>query len=136
MKKLSTPEPPPRATKGESIHDLVVADLKERKAMGLRKYGTPLQAFNGRRALRDAYQEALDLTCYLRQLIEELESFDFCRDCGSAEAVNQHGCPAQMVWCVKQKVWKRPFDTCAVYAEPPSVDELLAELADDGVVPY
>jgi hypothetical protein len=31
----------------------------------------PLQAHNGRNALIDAYQEALDLVVYLRQAIEE-----------------------------------------------------------------
>lgn len=35
------------------------------------KYGTPLQANNGRNPLIDAYQEALDLCVYLRQEIEE-----------------------------------------------------------------
>lgn len=40
-------------------------------AMGRARYGTPLQAGNGRDALVDAYQEALDLCVYLRQAIEE-----------------------------------------------------------------
>jgi hypothetical protein len=39
--------------------------------LGVRKYGTPLQAHNGRDGLMDAYQEALDLAVYLRQLIAE-----------------------------------------------------------------
>ena len=46
-------------------------DLQERKAIGIARYGTPLQANNGRDALIDAYQEALDLCIYLRQVIEE-----------------------------------------------------------------
>jgi hypothetical protein len=54
-----------------SMHDLVAADLTERKAFGLRKYGTTLTAGNGRDPLLDAYEEALDLVVYLRQLIEE-----------------------------------------------------------------
>lgn len=37
---------------------------------GREKYGTDLQASNGRDHLVDAYQEALDLCCYLRALIE------------------------------------------------------------------
>lgn len=53
------------------IADLVCEDLQERRAMGTRKYGTPLQAFNGRDALLDAYGEVLDLAQYLRQAIEE-----------------------------------------------------------------
>ena len=42
--------------------------------MGTEKHGTPLQAFNGRDALIDAYQEVLDAAVYLRQAIEERES--------------------------------------------------------------
>lgn len=53
------------------IVDLVIDDLIDRKAVGIERYGTPLQASNGRDALLDAYQEALDLCCYLRQAIEE-----------------------------------------------------------------
>lgn len=55
----------------ESIHDLVAADLAERKSFGTRKYGTPLQAHNGRDALLDAYEEALDLCVYLKQALVE-----------------------------------------------------------------
>ena len=54
-----------------AIQDLVVIDIEARKAHGLRKYGTVLQAHNGRDALMDAYQEALDLVMYLRQMLEE-----------------------------------------------------------------
>lgn len=53
------------------IVDLVIADLRARAAEGLRRYGTPLQAHNGRDALLDAYEEALDLCAYLRQALEE-----------------------------------------------------------------
>jgi len=37
----------------------------------LQKYGTYLQTHNGRDALWDAYQEAMDLCMYLRQAILE-----------------------------------------------------------------
>ena len=67
----SRPEPPPIANDNPSIHDLVVADIEDRKQFGLEKYGTTLQAGNGRRSLVDAYQEILDLAVYLRQHIEE-----------------------------------------------------------------
>lgn len=59
------------AAKVTPILDLVVADLQERARVGLRKYGEPLRAFNGRSALQDAYEEALDLAMYLRQRLEE-----------------------------------------------------------------
>jgi hypothetical protein len=54
-----------------AIQDLVIADIQARKAVGLERYGTLLQAHNGRDALLDAYQEALDLAIYLRQALEE-----------------------------------------------------------------
>ena len=53
------------------VADLVIADIERRRAVGIERYGTPLQAFNGRNALIDAYEEVLDLACYLRQRIEE-----------------------------------------------------------------
>lgn len=46
---------------------LLVADIEARKQIGIERYGTVLQAFNGRDALMDAYQESLDLCMYLRQ---------------------------------------------------------------------
>lgn len=53
------------------IHDLVAGDILDRLGVGVRKYGTPLQAGNGRNALQDAYEEALDLAVYLKQALEE-----------------------------------------------------------------
>lgn len=53
------------------IVDLVMVDLKQRAETVRMKYGTYLQSHNGRNALIDAYQEALDLCMYLRQAIEE-----------------------------------------------------------------
>jgi hypothetical protein len=56
------------------IWELVIEDMQDRDRMGREKYGTPLQAHNGRRPLVDAYQEVLDLAVYLRQAIEEREN--------------------------------------------------------------
>lgn len=39
--------------------------------MGRARYGTPLQPFNGRDQLADAYAEALDLVVYLRAALYE-----------------------------------------------------------------
>ena len=66
----SARQPAPRGT-GRTITPLVMADLEERREFGKAKYGEELTAFNGRDPLQDAYQEALDLTVYLRQAIEE-----------------------------------------------------------------
>jgi hypothetical protein len=56
---------------GEMVLGYVVHDIGERARMGERKYGTVLRTHNGRDALWDAYQEALDLCMYLRQEILE-----------------------------------------------------------------
>lgn len=68
---LSAPEPAPVPNTHEPVWRLVISDMQERDAAGRKKYGTPLQPFNGRDALVDAYQEALDLVVYLRQEMEE-----------------------------------------------------------------
>jgi uncharacterized coiled-coil DUF342 family protein len=67
---LNTPEPAPTSG-GVEVWPLVIKDMQERAAIGAAKYGVPLTAGNGRRPLVDAYQEALDLSVYLRQAIEE-----------------------------------------------------------------
>lgn len=61
----------PISNNNPHIADLVIQDMAARKELGIQKYGTALQPFNGRDALMDAYQEALDLCMYLRQAIEE-----------------------------------------------------------------
>lgn len=64
-------QPTPVLNSNPAIWDLVQLDMKERDAVGRERYGTPLQANNGRDMLVDAYQEALDLSCYLRGAIFE-----------------------------------------------------------------
>ena len=89
-------QPLPLAGEGPSMHDLVCEDirarwasgsigtapvapaidavcgsLQERKRVGLERYGQPLQAHNGRDALRDLREELADAVVYCRQVIEE-----------------------------------------------------------------
>ena len=92
MSDLNDPQPPPKPggkavwesviwdcawalpRKSEWARDVgaaLVADMRARDAAGRAKYGTPLQTHNGRDALVDAYQEALDLTVYLAQVLGE-----------------------------------------------------------------
>jgi hypothetical protein len=58
----------------ECIHELVRRDLDERERKGLETYGTRLYPGNGRDALQDAYEEALDLACYLKQAMLERDA--------------------------------------------------------------
>ena len=70
----NTPEPPPTASTSRPTWELVIADMQERHKAGVRKYGLPLQPFNGRDNIVGAYQEVLDLAVYLRNEIEERRS--------------------------------------------------------------
>ena len=65
-------QPNPKPNDGIPIAELVIADIQERARLGRERYGTPLQAFNGRDALQDAYEEIMDALLYLRQALEEL----------------------------------------------------------------
>lgn len=71
MSLANTHQPDPMKNKNPSIWNLVIKDMKERNQFGINKYGIPLQPNNGRDALVDAYQEALDLCVYLRQALWE-----------------------------------------------------------------
>jgi hypothetical protein len=70
MSGVAKNEPMPQPGTIE-IAPLVLADIQARVKMGKEKYGTTLQTNNGRDALMDAYQEAIDLVMYLRQLMAE-----------------------------------------------------------------
>lgn len=78
----------PEPGRGPLMHDQVIAELRSvygdmpgtegacadllaRQQLGISRYGRPLQAHNGRNALRDAYEELLDFLVYARQAREE-----------------------------------------------------------------
>lgn len=55
---------------GPMIHQFI-EELEKRNQKGIKTYGTPLQTFNGRNALQDALEEALDACQYLWQHMRE-----------------------------------------------------------------
>ena len=57
--------------KQTDIATLVKNDIEARAQLGEKKYGERLKANNGRRGIQDAYEECLDQSMYLRQIIEE-----------------------------------------------------------------
>lgn len=71
---LVAEQPPPTPSERRPIWEMVIEDMQKRHEVGTERYGTPLQAFNGRNSLQDAYEEILDLAAYLRQTIEEAKS--------------------------------------------------------------
>lgn len=88
--RLLEEQPPPRPDTGPDLWPLVIADFeamfpnvpglceagRERDRIGRRRYGTPLQANNGRSAARDVTDELLDASVYARQAVEEAASDD------------------------------------------------------------
>lgn len=66
-----TCQPDPITNDHPPVWPLVIADMTTRDGVGRQRYGTPLQPHNGRDALRDAYEESLDLAVYLRQALFE-----------------------------------------------------------------
>jgi hypothetical protein len=60
--------------KREQVLPHVMADMAARIAKGADEYGEPLTTFNGRDALQDSYEEALDLAVYLKQAIMERDA--------------------------------------------------------------
>ena len=68
MSKVYLPKLP---YKRPNVWDVVIEDMRARDAKGEFQYGSKLQTLNGRDALQDAYEEALDLAVYLKQVILE-----------------------------------------------------------------
>lgn len=50
------------------VQDIMIAAIEERRDHGIRKYGRPLETNNGRDALKDAWEEVVDLFAYLTQM--------------------------------------------------------------------
>lgn len=65
-----TEQPAPTGN-GEIVYLAVIEDMRQRAELGRSRYGTYLRTHNGRAALRDAYEEALDLCMYLKQMMME-----------------------------------------------------------------
>lgn len=71
LKQRPGDQPLPVVNDRPDIQSQVIADITERRQVGISRYGTALQPFNGRDPLQDAYEEAIDLAMYLKQLIVE-----------------------------------------------------------------
>ena len=55
------------------IFVMVKKDLDARNALGWIAYGRPMEPFDGRDSLKDAYEEALDMVMYLKKAMVERE---------------------------------------------------------------
>lgn len=70
----------------ECVQDALIALIEERKQLGIQRYGSPLMTHNGRDSVRDATEEALDLTVYLMQVAMEMRDLRAERDHALARA--------------------------------------------------
>lgn len=65
-------QPDPIPNDRPSSHDRVIELFRKRKDFGLEKYGTPLQAGNGRDHIADVLDELADAMVYLQTQKDEL----------------------------------------------------------------
>ncbi len=69
LKRRPSDQPIPIPNDHTDIQTRLIALIKERRQIGIDSYGTALQPFNGRDCLRDSFEEDLDLTIYLPQVM-------------------------------------------------------------------
>jgi len=69
-------QPLPFEGQGGDILGELIGRLEERRSVGLKRYGKPLQAFNGRDAARDLEDELLDGAAYARQVAAETHALE------------------------------------------------------------
>jgi len=62
-----------RGSKPVGYVEDITADIDARLKLGIERYGQPLQPFNGRDMLLDAYEEILDALVYLRAALYEID---------------------------------------------------------------
>lgn len=75
-KSKDRPEDQPMPTVSEKSRDVqgsLIEMVRERRQLGIQRYGSPLMTHNGRNALQDALEEAVDLSAYLMQLRMEAD---------------------------------------------------------------
>lgn len=97
------------------VHDLLKEEVERRKQIGVERYGTPLQPFNGRNTLLDVLEELIDGSVYvMTAMTEASEVLDQAlRVVAFATACQSHmdGVPledAQAVVLFLQRLVKRP----------------------------
>lgn len=71
LRQRAGDQPLPVRNDSRDIQSMVIDDIRGRRELGIRRYGTALQPNNGRDALRDLYEELLDAVMYVRQVMAE-----------------------------------------------------------------
>lgn len=76
QRTAATPEPMSKPGIKDVLPE-VIKDFNAREAVGIKKYGITLQTYNGRDALNDALQEAMDQVLYIKQeIMQRQDSFE------------------------------------------------------------
>lgn len=99
----------------EQVLPHVMADMAARISKGSDQYGEPLTTFNGRDALQDAYEEALDQCLYLKQAIMERKEV---MQTGSVQSNGQYAAATVARESIQE--------TGSTPVEPPAVSESAA----------
>lgn len=71
LKQRPGDQPLPEENDEPFVQDRLMAFIERRKQVGIERYGTALQPHNGRDAMLDAFEEAVDLAVYLAQVLIE-----------------------------------------------------------------
>jgi len=121
MSSLIEDQPNPIAGKGDVIASVIesikllsrikpeccdeygtlIALLEERRALGIARYGTSLQIFNGRDGFIDTLQELLDASAYIQQVVTEL---CYKRE-ASIERKAMEELRTEIISCCKSAAW-------------------------------
>jgi hypothetical protein len=99
----------------QAVQDVLIAAVAERRAYGTRKYGRPLETFNGRDALTDAWEEALDLVTYLTQA--RLERGDAITTTPAPATPAENAVTAVRAFADDMRTWCSPHGVATVYAD-------------------
>ena len=67
-------QPKPIKNTNKPVWESVIEDMKARDELGLQRYGTRLQPFNGRDSMQDLFEELLDAVVYLKQYLIERDA--------------------------------------------------------------
>ena len=91
----------------EGMHDKLIEEIRHRRDVGLARYNSTLQAFNGRDALRDILDELLDASVYVLQAQTERDRLkDQLREALCAQLiVDPTGIEAERIEAALQEVF-------------------------------
>jgi hypothetical protein len=108
------------------MHDLVIADMIERKKIGQERYGTPLQSLNGRDARVDLQQELMDAIVYNRQAMEEWEELKAAIDDVMPDLIDATTCRCHDVYTSRRI--HEPNAICHLHEGLVKVKELIGRM--------